>query len=767
MRKAITCLLLLFAISTSMLAQRMTEEQIKAAIASQSTGVVNEDQIKATIANQSTGVAEQQRTRNVPDLAKDDSIKNNQPKIKSEIFGKDLFANNNLSFEPSTNMATPANYRLGPGDEVIVDIWGNSETTIRQTISPEGSIQINKIGPVYLSGMTVQEAEVYMQRVLSKIYETIGDETSQIRLTLGQNRTIQIIMMGEVSTPGTYALSSFSTVFHALYRAGGINSIGGMRSIQLIRNGKKIADIDVYDYVMDGKVGEDIRLMEGDVIMVLPYNSLVRIQGKVKRPMTYEMKEGETAAKILEFAGGFVGDAYKQNIRLMRQSEKEKQVFTIEEMDYSLFPLQDGDTIDVGTILDRYENKIEVIGAVYREGTYQLSGNINSVKQLIQKADGLRGDAFMERAQLQREKDDLSLELISIDLRGIINGAVPDIPLQRNDVLSISSIHDLKESPMLKIHGLVANPGTYTYAEKMSVKDLILKSGGLLEAASVVRIDIARRIKNPESEETTNLIGKTYSFDMKDGYIIGGSDKFILEPFDEVYVRRSPAYQEQRNVTVTGEVVFGGVYALNKKNERLSDLVDKAGGITPDAFVNGARLMRQKNEEELRRSNDALSLAAREEPEDSVSIVEVAKSEPTYSVGINLQKALDNPGSDFDLVLREGDELIIPEYINTVRINGAVMHPNTVLYKEGESFKYYLDQVGGYTSRAKKRRAYVVYMNGTVARLKGNTANKITPGCEIIIPNKGETKKMTVTETISVATSLVSLVAIVIALLRK
>ena len=680
----------------------------------------------------------------------------------SQIFGHDVFTNRNLTFEPSINLATPVDYRLGPGDEVIIDVWGASENTIRQSISPEGTIQVSGLGPVQLSGMTVKDANAYLQREFSKIYSGISgsEPTSQIKLTLGDIRTIQINIMGEVAVPGTYTLSSFSSVFHALYRAGGVNKIGSLRSIKVVRNGKTIADLDVYDYLMKGKMKDDIRLQEGDVIIVNPYESLVRIAGKVKRPMFYEMKPTETVATILNYAGGFTGDAYKKAVRIIRKSGREHQVYNVDEMDYSVFRLDDGDSISVDAVLKRFENRVEIRGAVYRSGLYELSGTVNTVKQLIKKAEGLRGDAFLNRALLDRENEDLSHEVIAVDLGGLLKGTVADIPLQKNDILYIPSIHDLKEEETISIHGEVANPGTFLFSKNMTIEDLLVQSGGLLEAAATTKVDITRRIKDPKSTSFSSVLGKTYSFDIKDGLVVGGEGDFHLEPFDEVYVRKSPAYRKQQNVVVAGEVLFGGNYALVKKNERLSDLISKAGGITPDAYVKGARLIRKMTEEEQHRQADAVRMARMGEGKDSISVEKLNISD-TYTVGINLEKAISNPGSDFDLVLREGDVLFIPEYINTVKISGAVMYPNTVLYKRGESLRYYINQAGGYGNLAKKKKAYVVYMNGTVSRLKSRDKKAIEPGCEIIVPSKEEKKRMSTAEILGMGSTTASIAAMI------
>lgn len=705
--------------------------------------------------------AELEEQKEIIDLKRD--AKATPEALGSNIFGHSLFSSRNLSFEPSANLATPVNYRLGPGDEVIIDIWGASENTIRQTISPEGTILVRGLGPVHLSGMTVKEANSFLQREFSKIYSGISgtEPNSEIKLTLGDIRTIQINIMGEVSVPGTYTLSAFSTVFHALYRAGGVNRIGSLRSIKVVRDGKTFADLDVYDFIMKGKMKDDIRLQEGDVIIVDPYQSLVEIVGKVKRPMFYEMKPTETVATILNYAGGFTGDAYKKAIRLVRKSGREHQVFNVDEMDYSVFRLDDGDMITVDAVLDRFENRVEIRGAVYRAGLYQLDGTVNTVKQLIKKAEGLRGDAFLNRVIIDREHEDLSHEIIAIDLGGLLNGTIADIPLQKNDILYIPSITDLKEEETVAIYGEVANPGTFLFSKNMTIEDLLVQAGGLLEEAATTRVEVTRRIKDPKSTSFSSVLGKTFTFDIKDGFIVGGNaENFYLEPFDAVYIRRSPAYRRQQNVVVAGEVLFSGSYSLLKKNERLSDLVSKAGGVTPDAYVKGARLIRKLSDEERRRQNDAIRMAQNGEGKDSISIQKLNLSD-TYTVGIDLEKALANPKSDYDLVLREGDVLYIPEYVNTVKISGSVMYSNIVVYQKGKNLKFYINQAGGYGNMAKKKKVYVVYMNGTVSRLKARNASAIEPGCEIIVPSKAEKKHMAMAEILGISSTTATIAAMV------
>lgn len=676
---------------------------------------------------------------------------------ENQVFGRNIFNTRNLTFEPSVNLATPPNYRLGPGDEVIIDIWGTSQNTIRQQISPDGTINIEKIGPVNLSGMTVSEANEYLKRVLGKTYSGLDapDGTLEIRLTLGNARTIQINVMGEVVQPGTYALSSFSTVFHALYRAGGVNEIGSLRNVQVTRNGKTVAKVDVYDFIMKGKTQDDIRLQEGDVIIVPAYEALVQISGNVKRPMKFEMKKNETLATLIGYAGGFSADAYTRSLRVVRQNGEEYEINTVKEIDYSAYPMRNGDVVTAEAILNRFTNKLEVRGAVYRPGIYQLNGEINTVRALVNEAKGLMGDAFTNRAVLQREREDLTTEIISVDVRSIMAGTSPDIPLQKNDILYIPSIHDLEDRGDVTIFGEVAKPDSYSYSDNMTLEDLIIRAGGLRESASTVRVDVSRRIKDPKSTHSTDSIGQMFTFALKDGFVIDGEQGFTLQPYDQVFVRRSPGYQAQQNVQVTGEVIFGGTYAMTTTEERLSDLVKKAGGATPKAYLRGAKLIRVANDEEKKRMRDVIDLMNRQFGKAMMDSLDI-RVEDTFSVGIDLEKAMAQPGSEYDLVLREGDVLDVPKLNNTVKVNGAVMMPNTVGYLSDKNANYYLDQAGGYALNAKKSKKFVIYMNGQVARIKGRSKDKIEPGCEIIVPSK-KNKRVNVGEILGYASSFGSL----------
>ena len=676
----------------------------------------------------------------------------------NQVFGRNIFNTRNLTFEPSVNIATPLNYRLGPGDEVIIDIWGASQNTIRQQISPDGTINIQKIGPVNLNGLTIAEANDYLKKTLNKIYNGLNntnDPTSDIRLTLGSIRTIQINVMGEVVQPGTYSLSSFSTVFHALYRAGGVSDIGSLRNVQLVRNGKNIATIDVYQFIMKGNIQDDIRLQEGDVVIVPAYDVLVKIDGKVKRPMRFEMKKDESLSTLISYAGGFEADAYTRSLRVVRQNGQEYEVNTVKDLDYSVYKMRNGDVVTAEAILNRFTNKLEIRGAVYRPGIYQLNGKLNTVRELVNEAQGLTGDAFLNRAVLYRQREDLTTEVIPVDIKAIMDGTSQNIILAKNDILYIPSIHDLEDRGDVVIHGEVAKPDSYPYADNMTLEDLIIQAGGLREAASVVRVDVSRRIKNPRSTVDNDTIGQIYTFSLKEGFVVDGTPGFVLQPYDEVYVRRSPGYQAQQNVVVEGEILFGGSYAMTSREERLSDLINKAGGTTNYAYLRGAKLTRVATEGEKKRMGDVIRLMSRQLGEAMMDSLGV-RVEDHFTVGIDLEKALANPGSTADIVLREGDVISIPKNNNTVTINGAVMVPNTVSYIAGKNIDYYLNQAGGYSDNAKKSKKFIVYMNGQVTKVKGSGKKQIEPGCEIIVPSRSK-KRTNVGEILGYATSFSSL----------
>lgn len=650
-----------------------------------------------------------------------------------QIFGRDVFSSSTLSFEPNENQATPKDYRLGPGDEVVIEIWGASEERLRETISPEGNIVVEQLGPIFLNGMTIDEANDHLRGLFAYKYAGIDEGETDINLTLGGIRTIQVNILGEVTTPGTYRLSPFSTVFHAIYRSGGVSGIGSLRNIQVLRNGRKIATVDLYDFLFGGDKNDNLRLQEGDVIIVPAYENLVKIDGNVKRPMNYEIKEDETITDLVKYAGGFRSNAYTDVVRVKRGNDRENELHNVDADEFITYRLKDGDVVSVGELLDRYTNRVQIRGQVMRPGMFALGNGINTLLQLINKADGLKEDAYLERALIFREGPDLTMQVIPVNLAALIEGTVEDIQLKRNDIIEIAGVQEILDRGGFTIRGLVADPGTYPFAENTTIEDLVLQAGGLLYGASTARVEVARRVNDPTALTTSNTTAQIYTFSYDNGNI--GSN-FTLEPYDIVTVRKSPAYVVQQRVAIGGEVMFEGPYTIAKRNERISDLVNRAGGLTSAAYARGAHLSRELTENEVQARDESLRLARMMqggEKSDSISMDKLITSN-RYNVGIELEKALANPGCEEDLVLQEGDVLFIPQMVNTVRVHGDVMYPNTVVYKKDAKLKYYINQAGGYGSRAKKGNAYVVYMNGTVAKAKGGV--RIEPGCQIIVPSK-------------------------------
>lgn len=690
-----------------------------------------------------------------------------------KVFGRDIFNNKELSFEPNMNIATPQNYRLGPGDAVIIDIYGASQKSEQCTVSPDGDVVIEGYGPVAVSGLTVAQANARLRSTLGSRYSS-----SRIKLTVGQTRTIMVNVMGEVKLPGTYTLSAFATVFHALYMAGGTNDIGTLRNIKVYRNNRLVTVVDIYDYILNGKLTGNVRLADNDVIVVGPYDCLVNISGKVKRPMFYEMKKNESVASLLKYSGSFTGDAYNKAVRVNRKTGKEYAVFNVGEFDFANFHIADGDSVMVDSIIPRYANTVEVKGAVFRPGMYNLGEQVNSVRSLIEHAEGTTEMAFTNRAVLHRMKEDRTLKVISVDLVGIMNGTTPDIPLQENDVLFVPTKTESIEQRTITIRGEVQFPGVYKYADNETIEDFVLQAGGLTDKASTVNVSVSRRVTDPKALAPDSVIAKLYTLSLKDGFVVDGEPGFTLMPFDEVYIRKSPAYMEQKNVSVEGEVMFAGTYTLSANNTRLSDLYRKSGGTNGLGYIRGARLLRRATEAEKQRMRTALQMEMEQQQKNILQLAassngsnlqqaaEGAKNAnlsrfnvpDEYPVGIDLELAIKNPGSDADMVLREGDRLIVPQYNGTVKVNGAVMYANTVAFEKGKRASYYIDQAGGYASDAVKSRAYIIYMNGKVAKLSHGA--KVQPGCEIVIPAKLK-RKMTIAETMSLGSSLSSIAAMI------
>ena len=675
------------------------------------------------------------------------------------VFGRDIFSQANPSFQPNTNMPIPDSYVLGPGDQVVVDIYGASQNTLVHTISPEGTITVSGYGPISLTGLTVAGAQ-------AKLRSTIGSryQSSNLRLTVGSTRTIQVNILGEVRAPGTYHLSAFANVFYALYRAGGTSSLGTLRNIKVFRNGRLITVVDLYEMILNGRLAGNIQLRDNDVIQVEPYQALVGITGNVKRPMFYEMRKNESVATLLKYAGGFTGDAHKKSVRLVRQAGERYSVYNVDEFDMASFKLEDGDAITVDGMINRYENMVEIKGAVFRPGQFQL-GSVTTVRSLVEAAEGVTEDAFTGHAVLHRLKADRSLETVPVDLQGILNGTVADIPLNNEDVLFIPTQEDMRQERTLTITGEVMSPGVYEFADNTTIEDLIVMAGGLTDQASLGKVDVSRRIRNPRATEKSSEIAKTFSFSLKDGLVIDGDRSFLLEPYDVVHVRRSPAFSTARTITVNGEVNYEGSFTLENKHMRLSDAVKMAGGATDDAYLRGARLVRVMDDEERVRQQATLE-AIRNILTDRGDSISGAKLQlgNTYVVGIELDKAMKNPGGEYDLLLREGDRLFVPEFNGSVKISGDVFFPNTVSYVAGKGYKWYINQAGGWGNRAKKSKAFIVYQNGTIGVVKKGA--KPEPGCEIVVPSKKRKDPVNLAGIMSIGTSLASLATLVVALTK-
>ena len=759
----------------------MTDDQIQQEIAkrmgqsgagqttSRASDAVISDRVIATTPGKDSIYLEEQRKRNLP-----------ENDLKETVFGREIFSNKNLSFEPDLNIPTPKNYILSAGDELLINVWGDSELNLKLKVSPEGTILIPNLGPVSVSGLTIETAENRIRQELGRIMSTLSGNTDGantfVSVSLSQIRSIKVNIVGEVVAPGTYTLPSFATLFNALYAAGGVNEIGSLRGIKVYRNSKEVAKLDVYDYLLNGKYNTNIRLEENDMVIVSPYDQLAVVRGKVKRNRIFEMKKGETLQQLLNMAGGFTGDAYKKDVRIKRKADSRYQIATVTEDKYPTFAMMDGDSLLVDSVIPFYENRLTVTGAVWRPGEYELNGTVHTVKGLINQAAGLKGDEFTGRAQITRLNPDFTTTVIAVDIRGILNGTSPDIELKPEDILNIPSLFDLREPYTIKVSGAVNYVDTVLpYRNNLTVEDAIMMAGGLKESAATVNVEVARRIKDTKTYENSNRTAEVFNFELNDnlGLIsVDGKNSnsvFTLEPFDEVYVRFSPGYQEQQVVKVDGEITFSGDYVLAEKNSRLSNIIAKAGGITPDAYVKGASLKRQLTEDEMRRLETLLQLSSNKQSRDSVALsLENIKN---YSVGIDLEKALANPGSAHDVVLRDGDELYIPQLQSTVKINGAVTYPNSVAYTEGMSVGNCLSQAGGYNDIARKY-PIVIYMNGKVATTKKcfiffKRYPKVEPGCEIVVPTKTQRdRKTSLAEVLSIASSTTSMAAMVTSIIN-
>lgn len=681
-----------------------------------------------------------------------------------KIFGHDIFRKQNLTFAPSLNLPTPSNYILAAGDELNINIWGAAEENYKVVVSPDGNIQIPNVGLIQLSGVSIKMAEGRIKAHLMQKVEGLRDGSVFINVSLGNIRSIKVNIVGEAQAPGTYTLPSLATLFNALYVAGGVNNIGSLRNIKLYRRGALVASLDVYDYLLDGKQDVDMRLEDDDMIMIEPYANMVTVVGGVKRPMTYEMLKNETLSTLISYSGGFRGDSYNATLSLARSATgRVMEMFTIDQKDYPTFALCDRDSITVGDILPVYSNKIGIYGAVWRPGNFELSPAITTLKQLIAKAEGVRTDAYMGRAQIARLRSDMTMENIPVNLGDLLTGRCEDITLVNGDSCIIFSYNDLKEQSTLRISGAVNAPGTIPYMDNITLADIIVMGRGFTEAASTARVEVARRIKNPESTVSTDLLAENFTFNIgADLSLSPESEQFKLEPFDEVFVRTSPGYSVQSAVSVRGEVLFEGEYVISRSGEKLVDLIAKAGGFTPTANIEGASLMRQKTPADFVRDESLQQMKASAQSVGDTIAVTLGRMGSYYAVGINILDAIDNPEGTSNIVLTPGDILSIPEFSNTVKISGAVNYPNTVSYVEKYKIRDYIAQAGGYNLRA-RRNPFIIFQNGSVST---KLTSKVRPGSEIVVIQKPPREPMNASAWISMGTSIVSMAAMVTSLIR-
>ena len=784
---------LLFLFITSTLFAQMSDQQVIDELRRYQNSGLSQEQIATEMVRKGVSPTQLQRLRsqyNVTEGAQESSRTDTQNQLgqfrndmdtseipvipqdatpqEDKVYGETLFQRENLTFAPNMNMPTPANYVLGAGDEIIIDVWGDSELNVQYKIAPDGHITVPGLGRIQLSGMTVDQAESRIRTQFSTIYSDLDSSQPHtfLAISVGNVRTIKVNVMGEVRSPGTYTLSSFASAFHALYTAGGTTNIGSLRNIRIFRSGRQMADIDLYEYLIKGNNMEDITLQDGDIVMVEPHGILAQAKGEVRRPMWYEIKPHETLQDLIRYAGGFSENAFKGTITLQRSGDAEREVYTLSEAEYPVFQLHDGDKIQVDSILSRFTNMVEISGSVYRPGKYALSDRISTVRDLIEIAQGTTGDAYLQRALLYRENDDLTRSMRSFNLDALLSNQISDVELKRNDLIHIPSILALDDNLTVFIGGEVHNPATYPYAENMHVEDIILRAGGLTEAASTARIDVYRRIKDPSGTTITENTSTVHTFSLLDGEIVSNNPDFVLEPFDQIIIRRSPGYEEQQLVTIEGEVLFKGSYSKITKDERLSSLINRSGGLTPYAYTKGARLSRRLTPEEQQKVKESIQIKTQVDRlnTDSLLMEEINNENiATHYVGIDLEKALKNPGGPEDIILREGDVLNVPEYNELIKISGAVLYPNMVTYKKNKKISYYINQAGGYSRLAMKGKPFVVYMNGEVS--SGRWA-RVEPGCEIIVPEKPEREPLNMQGILGLGTSIASIALLISNLVR-
>lgn len=799
MMKKFLFLVLISMISSLSFAQMLTDDRVLEIIIAEKESGTSQQEIAAKLLKQGVTTDQLQRVRTKLEVKRYDEsavkdVKDAERVRKpmqdaseqhdalitgyaiDKVFGRNIFNKENLTFAPSMNIPTPANYVLGSGDVLIIDVWGASQFNLKETISPDGKIFIDGVGPVYLSGLTVAQAERHVKDNLGDVYND-----SQVSVSLGSVRSIQVQLLGEIVAPGTYTISAFSTAFNALYAAGGINDMGTLRDIKICRKGKVVAHIDIYDYIINGKTEADVRLQDNDVISVGTYSNIVKVEGRVKRPMMYELKDDETLLDVISYAAGFAGDAYTENIKVTRKSGREYSMHTLTKSEAAEFTMKDGDVVSIDKMLNRFSNMIEITGAVFYPGAYELGDKIKTVRELLAAAGGVVEHAFLERAILQHRYFDRTAETVPIDLKGIIDGTAPDVPLKNNDHLFIPSLAEMIGEQPVFIDGEVNLPGRYRYTQNMTIKDVILQAGGLTRAASTMKVDVYRNILDVNATKQFEELSEKFTFTLQDGFVIDGGDNFILEPFDEVFVRRSPTYSQTSTVRIDGCVNYAGGYVMLKRDYRLSDLVKEAGGFTDQAYIKGASLRRTMTQEERKQNETVAKMsniqmledALRNSGENGVNLALLdslmtlkLNLRSVYPVAIDLEDAIENPGGLSDLVLRAGDVLTIPQYTQTVRVSGEVYSPSTVTFEKNKSVKYYIKHAGGFSNNARKRGVYIIYMNGDVAKVSKGSRKAVEPGCEIVVPRRNSKSRLSATEMATIGTSTASIATMIVAIIN-
>lgn len=687
-------------------------------------------------------------------------------KGNDQVFGYSLFTNKELTFDPGVNIATPKNYQLGPGDILNIDVWGASQQSYQEIVSPGGKIIISKVGPIFVSGLTIDQATVKIRKYLSKIYAGLDKGNTFMELSLGGIRSIRVNIVGEVTLPGTYDLSSLSSVFNALYAAGGPAEDGSLRDVKIIRNNNTVATLDFYQFLTKGILSGNMRLQDQDIVFVSPYKDRVEIKGQVKRNMYFDMKPGETLKDLIYYAGGFTGKAYTQRIKIIRKTPQEKKILVVNSDEEDTLKLKNGDVVQVDSILNRFTNRVQITGAVMRPGAFSLDSS-STLRKLIQNADGLREDAYENRISVYRLKKDLVREAVPVDLKKLLSSNLT-FPMQKNDSVHIPSVFDIREKSFVEIRGQVARPGVYPYTDNIRLEDLIIQSGGILESASMARINIARRVKDTTASENNNQLSQTFQFSIeRNGKLPDSVKNFKLSPFDQVFVRKSPSYTPQQLVSIEGEVNYPGKYSIQDRNERISDIIRQAGNLTSQAYLQGASLIRKRTS--LLLHQKALeSVYASSNPEKNKIL---ASNERDNVIGIDLEEILKHPGSAADLILQPGDSIQILKRSQTVTVSGAVYHPNVIPYVKGMSLQEYISSAGGFTRDASKRNVYVVYANGSVRKTSKFLFFKgyppIGPGAEIIVPTKTRTGgRLGATSTIGLSSALASLALVLITIVK-